>query len=648
MNRIILLLLLVLGSACAQDAVTTPTNVYLQQRGTNGRFEPRNILGSANPWEAIGFNGSGVLGPISLLEMMPSGSALQVLRRNAGNTALEFATPSTPLTNNYVGYGAGSVLSGEAGFEYDPATNMFTVSTINATSINATLVVPQALQFEGTTQDNFETQLEAEDPTADRTWTIPNATDTFAGLAATQTLTNKTISGASNTITNIATGAITDGTILNADINASAAIALSKLATDPLARANHTGTQDVSTVLNAGTTKFGTGVVGGSITTNPYAPTWTTQDAILYYGATGEIDLPAVSIYTNKTLLVYSTGTNTIKVDPNLSETIMVDGASLGAGVADTISGTAGLLTGYLCDGARWIKLEGGGGTASAVAWGDVTGTPTTLAGYGIADAQPVDPDLSAIAALTTTPFGVGQLENLGPASFSGTGSYVGGGIYSGTMSADATLTMTLSSGQYVVFDLDVTGSTRTLTFSAAYRVGYSGGTVTTLALPVGRQRVVFYQSASNLTFADSVAPAVDLTTDVTGTLPVANGGTGNTVGPGKANVLGDADTGIATNPYSLAAADAYGTALFYEPAAAGEIDLPAGVAGMNILIRNNSANTIDIDPNGSEAIERDGTLQGGGVSIRLSAGAGNYVGLLHDGVRWTTWGYRGTVIQTP
>jgi hypothetical protein len=41
---------------------------------------------------------------------------------------------------------------------------------------------------------------------------------------------------------------IVDGTIVNTDINASAAIALSKLAVDPLARANHTGTQAASTI----------------------------------------------------------------------------------------------------------------------------------------------------------------------------------------------------------------------------------------------------------------------------------------------------------------------------------------------------------------------------------------------------------------
>ena len=41
---------------------------------------------------------------------------------------------------------------------------------------------------------------------------------------------------------------LVDGTIVNSDINASAGIALSKLATDPLARANHTGTQTASTI----------------------------------------------------------------------------------------------------------------------------------------------------------------------------------------------------------------------------------------------------------------------------------------------------------------------------------------------------------------------------------------------------------------
>ena len=46
------------------------------------------------------------------------------------------------------------------------------------------------------------------------------------------------------------TVAIAANTIVNDDIKADAAIALSKLATDPIARANHTGTQTASTISN--------------------------------------------------------------------------------------------------------------------------------------------------------------------------------------------------------------------------------------------------------------------------------------------------------------------------------------------------------------------------------------------------------------
>ena len=46
----------------------------------------------------------------------------------------------------------------------------------------------------------------------------------------------------------ITSAKIADGTIVNDDINSSAGIALSKLASDPLARANHTGSQAASTI----------------------------------------------------------------------------------------------------------------------------------------------------------------------------------------------------------------------------------------------------------------------------------------------------------------------------------------------------------------------------------------------------------------
>ena len=67
--------------------------------------------------------------------------------------------------------------------------------------------------------------------------------------------------GSLATLSTITTTEITDGTIVNADVNASAAIALSKLATDPLARANHTGTQAASTISDFDTQVATTAVV---------------------------------------------------------------------------------------------------------------------------------------------------------------------------------------------------------------------------------------------------------------------------------------------------------------------------------------------------------------------------------------------------
>jgi hypothetical protein len=104
---------------------------------------------------------------------------------------------------------------------------------------------------------------------------------------------------------------IVDGTITNDDINASAAIALSKLVTDPLPRANHTGTQTASTISDFDTqvrtsrldqmaaptgsvsmnsqkiTNVGTPTVSGDAATKGYIDTEITN---LINGAPGTLD----------------------------------------------------------------------------------------------------------------------------------------------------------------------------------------------------------------------------------------------------------------------------------------------------------------------------------------------------------------------
>lgn len=103
------------------------------------------------------------------------------------------------------------------------------------------------------------------------------ATDPLARANHTGSQLLATISdaGALAALNAVASATITDGSIVNADISTSAAIALSKLATDPLARANHTGTQAFSTITNTPTTLAGYGIVDAitaALAASTYAP----------------------------------------------------------------------------------------------------------------------------------------------------------------------------------------------------------------------------------------------------------------------------------------------------------------------------------------------------------------------------------------
>jgi hypothetical protein len=88
-----------------------------------------------------------------------------------------------------------------------------------------------AVSFNGSTSVNLVTSI--------ATGSIVNAdVNASAAIAKSKLNLGGTITSAD----------LVDGTIVNADINASAGIALSKLAVDPLARANHTGSQTASTI----------------------------------------------------------------------------------------------------------------------------------------------------------------------------------------------------------------------------------------------------------------------------------------------------------------------------------------------------------------------------------------------------------------
>jgi hypothetical protein len=111
----------------------------------------------------------------------------------------------------------------------------------------ATLSVTELNYVDGVTSA-IQTQIDAKAPIASPTFTgtvtLPTSTVTSA-MISDGTITNDDI----NASAGITYGKLTlTGGIVNTDIANGAAISLGKLASDPLARANHTGTQTASTI----------------------------------------------------------------------------------------------------------------------------------------------------------------------------------------------------------------------------------------------------------------------------------------------------------------------------------------------------------------------------------------------------------------
>ena len=75
------------------------------------------------------------------------------------------------------------------------------ITTGNLSDITNIGVFTSTITMEGSSVDDNELTLSAGNPTADRTLTFPDATDTLVGKATTDTFTNKSISLTTNTVT---------------------------------------------------------------------------------------------------------------------------------------------------------------------------------------------------------------------------------------------------------------------------------------------------------------------------------------------------------------------------------------------------------------------------------------------------------------
>jgi hypothetical protein len=96
----------------------------------------------------------------------------------------------------------------------DTATQTLTNKTLTSPQVSGLTITDGSIVLEGSTPNDFETTLTVTDPTADRTISFPDVTGTVVTTGDTGSVTSTMI---------------LDGTIVDGDINASAAIAQSKI-----------------------------------------------------------------------------------------------------------------------------------------------------------------------------------------------------------------------------------------------------------------------------------------------------------------------------------------------------------------------------------------------------------------------------------
>jgi hypothetical protein len=250
---------------------------------TNGAALPAPATGNLNYYVVVDTSGTGsgnapaeALAPPDMLISLGTGSTFQLIDVSnaiAGQTASNI---SVVATGNISSTDVQSALQELDTEKVGSASPSFTGTV--ALGQNATL------SFEGSSDNSFETTLTVTDPTADRTITFPNVTG------------NVVTTGDSGTVTSTM---ILDGTIANADISASAEIAVSKLANGTARQLLQTDSAGTGVEFTSNVDIPGTLDVAGVATfdsTTTFVGNATFNGSIIFEGATADANETTLTV----------------------------------------------------------------------------------------------------------------------------------------------------------------------------------------------------------------------------------------------------------------------------------------------------------------------------------------------------------------